>query len=219
MTPTISRSRWWRWLAPVNFLTALAVFLLPWVEVRCDKAAVQPRVQAPDASGVRIWAAGTSQQSEWETVVTQSGLQAVYGGYSEAAGASYRSGSQDREAFDIPVAPWIGVYAGLLILAAAAGLLLRTFRRRCIAGLAFGGAAVVVLLVQGLVGFPIEEVFLKEGESSSPARALVEVRYTPWYYLSFALLWGGMAAAALDRPGHQRPLGGYERENGPCWRP
>jgi hypothetical protein len=54
--------RWWRWFSPANLAAAAVVFCLPWIDVRCEAT---PRNQGFNSN----------------TVVTQSGLQAAFGGW------------------------------------------------------------------------------------------------------------------------------------------
>src|SRR5438477_7897200 len=65
----------WRFGSPAGLLLALALFFLPWVEVRCDRP-----------FGDR----GT------KTLADQSGLQAAYGGYTEAPLAPTARSERDR---------------------------------------------------------------------------------------------------------------------------
>jgi hypothetical protein len=172
----------WRWwLVPGNFLAALVLFCLPWVEIRCDKNA-QSRPPRPP---------------EFETVWTQSGLQAVWGGYTDLRPKSERPTNSDGDD-DISPAPLVAVYGVLLVLAFLVALLARGRPHVWAAVAGMAGVAFLLLTLQALVGFPIERMFDEKKGDWRVGWSSGWVHYTWWYYLSIALMVAGVTLSLME---------------------
>jgi hypothetical protein len=169
-------------LSPSFFAVALLLFPLPFVEVSCRDRAVS----------------------------SQSGLQAVYGGFSvdpflkaAAEGEANARGIDPRQAKLAP-APLMIVYPLFLIAGAVLSLLLVPSRRRVVAGV-FAGLGLACLVAQSVLGWPLVRNLLHHlAEAPTVGRdaafmtaALVQTQLTVWFWLSVvALALAGIAPTA-----------------------
>jgi hypothetical protein len=183
---------WWQFGSPVSMLLALVLFALPWVEVRCDRPLGE--------RGSR-------------TLARQSGLQAAYGGYSEVALQDVDRSERERMEARVRAvrgepgtdwSPLLVAYPLVLIGGGVLGLLARRERLRRAAAVACSLAAGLLFLVQAFRGLPLERAVRAVGTQGNLAGAdfrialsgerLLEVRHTPWFWLSAGAL---VVAAAL----------------------
>ncbi len=153
------RAGLWRFASPSASLLALLLFCLPWVEVRCNS----PRQEFSESIGSK-------------PLVTQSGLQAIYGGGSLHPVLEAEKKKEEREAARLgrkdakmakdarsgdenePMswAPLFLPYPVLLLAVVIAGLTLKAPKLRLgLVGL-LGAAALALLLLQTALGFPLE---------------------------------------------------------------
>jgi hypothetical protein len=176
-------------------ILALLLFLLPWVQVRCDRP----------IGG-----------SDSRVVAEQSGLQAAYGGYTEHQYvAELRSGAEREklpanlraQASTVSWAPWVALYAGLLVGGIIAGLAIRRPLLRGAAVIGCCAAAGVALFLQARARFPLERVLPAtvttdvtlgglKWETSAPTP--FETHYMPWFWLSAVVVVGALAAACFE---------------------
>ncbi|MCI0459282.1 MAG: hypothetical protein L0Z62_20225 [Gemmataceae bacterium] len=185
-----------RFGSPALLLVALLLFPLPWIEVRCDKP---------------LGDHGT------RTLAEQSGLQAAYGGYSEAPLSHTARTERDRLEARIRAlqseptlsgSPLMVLYPLVLLGGSLFGLLTRRDRFRCAALVGCSLVAGLLLLLQASRGFPLDQaartldakgrlagVDLRIALSTS---GLVEVHYTPWFWLSAIALGGALVAASAE---------------------
>jgi hypothetical protein len=187
--------RLWRFGSRASLLLALLLFFLPWVEVRCDAPLGERRSQ---------------------TLAVQSGLQAAYGGFTEMPLSHTSRGERDRvEAqfralkgeLAVAWSPLMAVYPLALLGGCLAGLLVRRDRLRP-AALVGGGLAASLLLIQASQGFPLERAARTLDAKGRLADAdfrvalstsgLLDVRYTPWFWLSAVALGTALAAACTE---------------------
>ena len=198
-------------LSAAASLLALMLFCLPWLEFSCR---------------------AKSERGSMTTIVSQSGLQAAYGGVSQRvitvdgdgnttvvdSSTSRRSTStkgksprtrkglsslqqQDNElAMALPL--WL--YLGLLVAAVATGATFRDGKNRFRYASACAGGALIVLIVQCVMGFPFnEKLASQEKEMKSQLRDLekmgggsgkagpgedfgpeIDQGFTFWFYLA-----------------------------------
>lgn len=188
-----------QYLPRINFfalLAALALFALPWTEIKCNG----------------------------RNLATQNGVQTIYGGISldeslEAASerqpAGERQQSQDRSD-RTGFAPLVAL-AGLVVLAGA-GLAFIAMTKHTATVFAPGllaGIALLLLLVQLVIGFPVNREIAKaiaEQKSSDdpPVAVMMDLRAdrTTWFYLELlclAIPAGFYINSRLPRQQPQRP--------------
>lgn len=149
-------------------LAALLLFFVPWVDIQC--------------SG--------------KTILTQTGIQTAFGGASASKEidslAPRERLSQQRTEKAGPSS--VLVLVALLLVSAAfvsALLSLRaTTPSESKAGL-LCGAALVCILAQMAIGFPVEKALFEEATKEDMAAAMAlgfQVRYQPWIYLEILAL-------------------------------
>jgi hypothetical protein len=186
----------YRFASPATLLVALLLFPLPWVQIQCDRP---------------IGDSGT------RTLVEQSGLQAIYGGYSEnpllrnAQFERQRKSAQEellQKDGTVPRSPWLTLYPLLLVSGILAGLLVWSNPRRSMLLIGCSASAGLVLFLQAWIGFPLERalprtVATQVGlgqrvgiEISAPT--LLESRYTGWFWLTTVAVLGSLAAAGTE---------------------
>ena len=196
-------SGFWRFLSPSFLVFAMILFPLPWVDIRCS----------PNGG----LAGGKS-------IVTQSGLEAAYGGYTQnpemAAAAASEPANDSNLSGTIygatiypsplmclyPVAALLGIGFALAVRAPAA--------RRVLVGLCALGAF-GLLAAQSVGGFPIvgsllrgiKQVADKEAASGNGKDAIrvapliaagFDIAYTPWLWLSFVADLAAVAAVGAE---------------------
>jgi hypothetical protein len=185
-----------RFGSPAALLLALLLFPLPWLEVRCDRRL--------DETGTR-------------TLAEQSGLQAAYGGYSEVPLSATARSERDRIEARIRAsqnppalswAPLLVVYP-LVLLGGFLFCLLawqNPFRPAVLVGCSL--TAGLLFLLQSARGFPLEQAARTLGTEGRLAgvdfritlgtSGLLEVHYTPWFWLSAVSLGGALATACAE---------------------
>jgi hypothetical protein len=146
-----------RWVSPGSLIFALLLSCLPWVDVKCQN----------------------------QTMLTQSGIQAAFGGYSEGEMiremeemGQQMGGQQSKEEEDVSAAPLMILW--LLVVLAGIGLGVATATKGFPLGIpgaaACGGAAALLLLIQVIAGFPVEsdvKASMEEGPSMGGPEAPV----------------------------------------------
>jgi hypothetical protein len=186
----------WRFGSPASLLLALVIFFLPWVEVRCDRP-----------FGER----GS------KTLAVQSGLQAAYGGYTEAPLTNTDRSERDRLEAEVrtlrgePAVSWsplMAVYPLVLLGGCLIGVRVRRdwARRTALVGCSL--AAGLLLLLQASRGFSLERAVRTLDAKGQLAGAdfrialstsgLLEFGYTRWFWLSAVALGCALAAACAE---------------------
>ncbi|MHC4401155.1 MAG: hypothetical protein ACYTG0_15880 [Planctomycetota bacterium] len=139
-----------RWLSPGSLIFALLLSCLPWVNVQCQN----------------------------ETMLTQSGIQAATGGYSEGdlihqmkmMGEEMGGGDSEEETEEVRAAPLMILW--FLFMLAGVGLGIAGVTRGVSFGIpgaaACGGVAALLLQIQVFCGFPVEDD-VKESMKDNPA--------------------------------------------------
>jgi hypothetical protein len=127
-----------RLISPGFFVLAGLMFLVPWVDIRCNNGPMSM------------------------TVITQSGLQSCWGGYSVLRESEFNqianqpAGGRLRTERVQP-APLMIIYATLLLAGMALGTALPIGTLRFVALSCVSGLAMMLMVVQFVVGFPIAE--------------------------------------------------------------
>jgi ribosomal protein S27E len=166
-TPQPNRRKRWRHVSPSFAILTFLMFFLPWVEIRCSTG---------DMAG--------------KVLVSQSGAQAIYGGGKVHPALEGKGGETNH-----PGSPLMFLYPVLVFSAAAFGLLFAVSHWRTILVGATGGFAVMLLVWQMSIGFPLETEMKRElaerptsgrDEGAGRLTALaVETRYTAWLWIAF----------------------------------
>jgi formylglycine-generating enzyme required for sulfatase activity len=182
--------------APTKLAGAAILFCLPWTAIQCHYTLDN----------------GTKHR---DVVITQSGLQAAYGGWTASTPLEgyrhLRPPDPNQANQNEPRAPLMIVYGAAIVLGIVAGLLLRLGRfRRVVVGAA-AMAAVGVLFLQARAGFPIADSIVakanaaevqryddQENDSLTRGPSVFVVHYTVWYYWSFALPLAALAIVVAE---------------------
>jgi hypothetical protein len=175
---------------------ALVFFFLPWVEVRCDRP---------------LGERGS------KTLAVQSGLQAAYGSYTEVPLSHTDRSERDRLEAQVRAlhgepalarSPLMAVYPLILVGGGLVGLRARRdwVRRTVLVGCSL--AAGLLLLLQASRGFSLERAVRTLDAKGQFAGAdfrialsmsgLLEVGYTPWFWLSAVALGCALATACAE---------------------
>jgi hypothetical protein len=193
-----TRPRWWRFPAPATLLLTLVLFPLPWVEIACQAP--------PDKGGGKT------------VLFTQSGLQTVYGGFSNgpaldalgAMGDTKKNDDKKLKKEDVKMAPIMGLYAAGLLGGLTLGLLLPLGRGRRVVLAACCLISIAALAGQSALGFPLgnavdEKLKLEAAtpKGTDPRQIKIDMplpmrQYTPWFYLSFAGAVGALAVIGAE---------------------
>src|SRR5437879_3113005 len=136
-----------RFISPSILVFALILFMLPWIEVRCE-------ANAPMRGNSPFGGVGASLSACY-----QSGLQASWG---EVSINGWLSGQTSGVSVSTDPAPMMIVYGLCLIAGIIIGYAMRSSRLK---GFLLGGVCLVasaLLLAQRVVGFPFAKTFEKE---------------------------------------------------------
>jgi hypothetical protein len=188
-------------------LLALILFPLPWVQVQCN---------------------GPIGNSRNKILVEQSGLQMVYGGYSENPLLRDPQFQHQRRSVEealslkdraLPRSTWIILYALCLVSGILAGILVRRSALRSALLLGCIVSAGLMLLVQARFGFPLEralpDTVVKRvglGETIGievSTGTMLETHYTGWFWLTVFAVLGSLAAECAEcwAEGHLGKIG------------
>jgi hypothetical protein len=206
--------QWPRVFSPSFSVLALLLFLLPWIDVRCNGF----------------------------VLISQSGLQSCFGSYSDSGlrgmeqGGEAQAARQKLEKTKIEPAPFMICYFVLLLAGIALGFSLRIgLVRVCLVGFCTT-AALAVLATQMIVGFPLKNAVDKEQAQQQPWQGgpppggnpnpfgpnppfnpnlgrneRIDAVYTPWFWLGLlatAAPFGGIGLeqliVTLNRPVRRR---------------
>jgi hypothetical protein len=195
-------------VSPGFFLFAILMFLLPWVEVRCNGF----------------------------TAASQSGLQSCFGTFTEAIGMAERH-LQNQPGFamnneHVKPAPLMWLYGMLILMGFILGLALPVGVPRLTALGACAILAFVIAVIQLAIGFPIADVAGRANADVNlrrqieqqpfpmpmpifgpqPVRGgnLVWISTTPWFWFGILMTLGVTGALALEhvvifaQPRHRR---------------
>ncbi len=186
-----------RFLSPSMLLTAVVLFPLPWIEIRCERSRATP---APAAAGLpplhqRIsdWFRSLFTPTDSVVLITQTGLQAISGEYSLAPSvlADAEWTSKIRNQLRPDPSPLLGCCLALLCLGVAAGFVLPLGRGRTTLLVLISLSAFTILLWQTCVGFPFEQ----EMKSPNDREALTS---TLWRVLAFLATFVGVVSALVE---------------------
>jgi hypothetical protein len=178
-----------RYVTLGSILLSLVCLCLPWIEIRCDNS----------RGGI------FSGKGQDQVVTSQSGLQMTYGGFTTTVNGQPPS-EQDRiqlirQTGDKNfVAPAVIVYALCLLFALAMGIFVRDWNSyRLLAGLG-SLAALLALIVQLAIGFPIVEEIPRKQASNGWS-------YTSWFWIGIAATLAPLSILLFSAPEkHARPV-------------
>lgn len=205
----------WRFTSPTTLLFALILFPLPWVEIQCPSKKPPPAAGSVQAK-LPSWVGDLFFQPH-DAILTQSGLQAVFRGWSHSDPKFPETPEQTKTARDVneamPRAAALILWPALLLAGIGAGSGMRPGRWRRIIVASCAGGALSIALVQRAMGFPlehayrslaIEDALLKARETGVPpspqaidAEVKAVTRYTAWFWLAqyaIALTFSVLAA-------------------------
>ena len=186
----------WSYGSPAGLFLALLLFLLPWIEVRCDRPIAN--------SGSR-------------TLVEQSGLQAAYGGYWE--NPVFQTARKERESrlgktpatadqTTMSWAPLMVLYPILLLAGILCGFIVQNSFLRSVGLMACSASSLVLLYLQAHRGFPLEQAvnnpLARDATAEEMVRSaletskLVEMRHTGWFWLTVAAVLASLSAACVE---------------------
>jgi len=177
-------------------LWALVLFPLPWLQVQCN---------------------GPIGNSKTKILVEQSGLQMIYGGYSENPllrdpqfERQRRSVQEELSRKDraLPGSLWILLCGLFLVSGILAGIFVRRNAVRSALLIGCGVSAGLVLLVQARMGFPLERALpetIAKRVSLGPtigievsSGTMLATRYTAWFWLTVVAVLGSLTAACTE---------------------
>jgi len=170
---------------------------------------------------------------------TQSGLQTVYGGASlspalesfreemekkaekEPGGKGAEKAKPEKDGPDIAPAPWLAAFPILLLLGIVFGLADRAGSVPRVGVAVCVGAALLMLVVQMGVGFPVERDIGKKAAQDAGKKKddpdigaavaiAFEVRYTPWLWITVGAVMTAAALALVEQVA-AGPEKGYSR--------
>jgi hypothetical protein len=210
------RPAWWRLPTPSCLIVVLLLSLLPWIEVGCESKLDMNKQLEGFGGGKATLTPGF--QGGKQIILTQSGVQVSYGGYSKSGiladlpegdgmgpgGAKSQPGGAKK---DIEAAPlmflfFVAVLAGIVI-----GFAMPPGRLRLILVGACVASAVIVLLLQAMIlGFPVANDVAKELKNPAPNQGgmmgdnavTMFVRYTPAYWITWVVLIGSLVPLVLE---------------------
>jgi hypothetical protein len=192
----------WRFASPSTLLFALLLFPLPWVEIQC------PSKQSPPAGSIQAklppWMVEPFYQKH-DRLMTQSGLQAIYGGWRHSDPKWPQNPKEVNAANALraamPGAPLMTMWPGLLLGGIVAGCTMHLGRWRVIVTSTCAATALSVAVCQRAAGFPLEHAYrsciveeeMQEAQKTGKPpptpeeinEAMKELtRYTAWFWLA-----------------------------------
>jgi len=213
MPPDRPRPPWWRFPTPACMVLVLILSFLPWIEIGCEsKADLGKELGGMGGGQFKITPPGLGTGPQ--IFAEQSGFQIATGSYTKkgmmsdlpqggnpaAPGAKGQPGG-GKDGPDAAPLMWL-FFLGVLA-AIGAGFALSPGRLRTIAAGSGIGVAIVVLLVQWLIlGFPAAKDVGKETSATAglggQESVTFFVRYTPVFWLTWAVLLGGLVLLAVE---------------------
>jgi hypothetical protein len=208
-----SRPTWWRFPAPSILVLVLALSCLPWLEIGCES-----KLDTSTAFGGLTGGKGGPTIGSGRTLlVSQSGLQIATGGHTDInhlgntpantpKGLPLTAPGQPGSGDGPGAAPLLFVFFLTVLAAIVIGFVRPPGRLRLWIVGTCTLSATIILLVQALIlGFPAANDVAKHMRESKAAQELAGqdmvklfVSYTPWYWLTWALLIGALVVLALE---------------------
>jgi hypothetical protein len=216
MTPDPQRPAWWRLPAPSMLLLVLLLSFLPWIEIGCENKVDTKTL----LSNIGVQSGATPDNGK-TVLVSQSGFQIATGGHTEHnafrdsqkssqkgvttdAKSTQRQRGGDKDG--LGAAPLLFLFFITVLAAIVGGFSMPPSRMRVLVVGTLTGAALIVLLIQSvIIGFPAVNDVTKQMKEAKAAQGLAGldvanlfVRYTVWYWLTWALLLGAFIPLALE---------------------
>lgn len=214
-----------RFVACGNFLFAVAVFFLPWIDVRCEMGGSQSK-SLIEQSGYQVAVGEYSQGEAFKDLEKQMGGKA--GGNGPVMKKQNAEGKEDGP----EAAPMLWGFIGMLGVGAVLSLVVpgKAWRIGALIG-AIGAAG--VLGIQTAQGFPVEKKVKEDMEKAQPPnqpnlnapigpkmdldipKPKMVVTYKPGYYLAWGLallplLWVAIDAMTAGAPARRRGRDPYD---------
>jgi hypothetical protein len=212
------RPAWWRIPSPSILLLVLLLSFLPWIEIGCENKLDTKNLFGGQAGAANVSVSTTGGKT---VLATQSGFQIATGGHTErnplgdlskggkkgvSIGTPSAQGQLDGSKNRPSAAPLLFFFFISLLAAVVVGLAMPPSRTRILVVAALTGAAVILLLIQSRVlGFPAVNDVAKKMNGTNAAQGVVGlnaggffVRYTVWYWLTWALLFGAFVPLVLE---------------------
>ncbi|MBW3539748.1 MAG: hypothetical protein KY476_05715 [Planctomycetes bacterium] len=171
-----------RFASPACLIGSLFLFVLPWINVRCSAPDGQKIEMSQSGVQAAIGKATIRIENKDGTVMTfSSGEQPPGGG-----GAMPMPGQNDGP----DPAPLLILFGLSIVAGAVAGFVVREPRTRRFAVAGAAGVAVLLLVVQLAVGFPLLDGMPQDGP--------FEIRYTIWFWLTWLTTLAAAGLAMLE---------------------
>jgi hypothetical protein len=152
---------------------------------------------------------------KYDVAVTQSGLQTAFGDYTDkmeelGTGLGYQKGSNKSLASPPRPAFYVAAYGAMIVLGIAAGVLLKACRLRATVLAVSSITALLLLLAQSYIGFPIADLvpaenvrwqqFYEREKDKALTRGppVLILSFTWWYYGAFVAPATAAVTAVLE---------------------
>lgn len=200
------RPAWWRIPSPSVLLLVLLLSFLPWIEIGCESK-VGKTVFATQ-SGHQIAIGSHTEHNPFGD--------SSNGGKKGAVVPSHPARGQMGSNKELPeAAPLLVIYFMSVLAAIVAGFAMPTSRMRILVVGGLTVAALVVLLIQSVVlGFPMVNEVAKQMKQANAAQSVIGldaggvfVRYTVWYWLTWAMLVGAFVPLVVEEMWKRRKTG------------
>jgi hypothetical protein len=199
-----------RLASPSCLWLALLMFPLPWVEIQCER---NPPTSSPPGTLEGLFEVESIRRQlpgrEAETMATQSGLQAALGTCTTMAQGNEAAEKERELAEAMSPSPLMMVWPVVVVAGAVAGFVLPNGQRRLLAIGVCAAAALLMLLAQIVIGFPIAALAKDPPDRQPPEPEQVQnssqfdrftmyATYTPWFILVVMLTGGALVMTAVD---------------------
>jgi hypothetical protein len=175
----------WRFICAGKFGALLLIFILPWVDIRCQDK-------------------NTGQSG---TIVTQSGMQAARSGFTVAGVGRIAQGPEFQQGEQLDGAPLMVAYGLALLAGFIVCALFPPNKLWVIIVGTCAAVAVVTLAVQTVIGFPIADAIKEQMNANPFGPNPKDVEVTVAYHLFFYVAWVvtlalpvGVWMAAIEKP-------------------
>jgi hypothetical protein len=228
--------RWWRPVSPALFLLALIAFPLPWVEVSCDGGpGLGKKVLASQSGMQAIWGGAKlspvleGRRTDIEARLIEDAKKRSKRNRATGRGAPQAAGGDliDSDALEY-AAPAMMCYPVFLLLGILFGFFSTRPATRCVMAGGFGGLALLMIVIQTSLGFPVERATgrliggagmfgdlknidpndindmtdimsrVYERQVAVTAAPLLDVHYTVWFAFGLTCLILGLLAVIAE---------------------
>jgi hypothetical protein len=214
------RPAWWRIPSPSMLLLVFIFSFLPWIEIGCENKVDAKNLFGGQAGATKVAVSTTGGKT---VLATQSGFQIATGGHTEHnplgessknadPGATAARGQLSSDRDGPAAAPLLFVFFLAVVTAIVAGFAMPPSRMRVLVVALSTGLAFVVLLIQSaILGFPAVNDVARKMKEAQAAQGVVGldagglfVRYTIWYWLTWALLLSALVPLVVEEMQNRR---------------